>query len=291
MKRATLLFAGILTIAIVPAARAEINFGESIDWVIADSDRVVVGKLVKVENVAGHEVVTVDVSKTIRGKQEPKATFVLRSYHGAIAKDWLDAGVPMLFFLRSREHAKDADKLPKCYDWQLRDDGNYPSAVILAKQQGDGSRSLNVFTRDFGMLTDSAAILKYVEAYAKTIPADWKKKKMLLDVPGDTKVFEKLWGGSAVFLSVPVDAQLETLARRWCKSKDIDDRVRGAKILGNFKNDENIKLLKSLLQDPEFHTGDGMRRYAVRAAAFESLRGFGVDVPRPVLEQPDNGAK
>ena len=287
MKFPTILLVAIVSLLSPSSAYAEINFGESIEWVTADSDRVIVGKVVKVETVAGHEVATVEVTKTLRGKHEPKATFVLRSYHGGVAKDWLDAGVPMLFFLRTREHTKDADKLPKGYDWVLRDDGNYPSVVALDK----AGRGMDVFTREFGMLTDKAAILKHIEAYAKSIPADWKKQSIQFHAPGDSAVFEKLWAGSAVVFTLPVDAQLEVQGRRWCKSDDVGIRARGAKVLGNFKNDENIKLLRSLLQDPGFYTGDGMRRYVARAAAYEVLRGFGIEVPRPVLEQPAAGAK
>jgi hypothetical protein len=281
MKR--IAFGFIVMVSLAAPARAEIAFGESIEWITADADRVITGKVVKVEMAGKNEVATVEVRKTLRGKHEPKATFALRSFYGAPAKGWFDAGVPALFSLRARQQSKDDEELPKGYAWELRDDGNHPSVVALAK----GPRSINVFTRDFGMLTEPATILKHVEAYGKSMPADWKKRYVVLDAPGDSAAYKKLWSRSSVFLTLPVDAQLETQGRRWCKSADPDRRVLGVQALARFKNGDNIKLLKSLLQDSGFSTGDGMRRYNVRRVASEALQGFGVDVARPVLEELD----
>ena len=55
-------------------ARAEINFRECIAWAAADSERVVVGKITKVERAGPHEIVTVEISKTFRGMHEEKAS-------------------------------------------------------------------------------------------------------------------------------------------------------------------------------------------------------------------------
>jgi hypothetical protein len=280
----------LLGVAFPSAANAEIAFGESIEWVTADSDRIVVGKVAKVEIVAGHEVVTVDVTKTLRGKHEPTAKFVVRVYLGKRAKGWHEDGLPMVFFLYRYEEGKkraedpslpaDAPKLPVGFEWVLRD------AVLLGKTKRQWPGTINVFTRDFGLLTEPDAITRHIEAYVKTIPADWKKKNISLDAPSESAVYKKLWSRSAVFLTVPVDRQLEKDGRAWCKDDAVETRVRGAKVLGKFKSDENVKILRALLQDDGFYTGNGLRRYVVRGAAFESLRGLGVEVARPVLEEP-----
>jgi hypothetical protein len=280
------LAAGTIGLVVPSAGRAEIAIGESIDWVIADSDHVIVGKVIKVENIAKHEVARVEVTKTLRGKHKPNVTFLLRTYHGIVAKGWLDDSELMLFCLISRGNAKGRDELPKGYDWVLRDDGNYPSAVPLGKAKRQGPGAIDVYTRDFGVLTEPAAILKHVEAYAKSIPDDWKKKHIVLGAPSESAVYKKLWSGSAVLLIVPVDPQLEIQGRAWCKSNLVETRARGARVLGNFKNETNVALLRSLLQDPGFSTGDGKRRYGVRAAAYDSLRELGVNVERPILEEP-----
>ena len=88
-------------------------------------------------------------------------------------------------------------------------------------------------------------------------------------------------------------------AQAWCKARSPDDRGTGAWILQNFKSDQNIALLKSLLDDPATDesaqyasTGPNgqlelvyrKKVFAVRQAAFESLQKLGVHVPKPVLE-------
>jgi hypothetical protein len=282
----TVLAACVIGLNLPSAASAEVAVGESIEWVIADSERVVIGKVVKVETVAQHEVATVEVTKTIRGEHEPKVTFLLRRYHGIVAKGWLEDGEPILFCLVGNDKPKGRDELPKGYDWVLRQDGNHPSAVLLGKAKRQGPGPIDVFTRDFGVLTEPAAILKHVEVYAKSIPNNWKKKHTVLRAPSESAVYKKLWSGSAVLLMVPVDPQLETQGRQWCKSDSVETRVRGAKVLGNFKNDENVKILRPLLQDAGYYTGDGKRRFVVRAAAYDALRSFSVKVEMPILEEP-----
>jgi hypothetical protein len=121
-----------------------------------------------------------------------------------------------------------------------------------------------------------------------------------LAVPGDTAVYKKLWSGSAVYLTVPVDEKLELLGQKWCKSNSICERAEGAKILRYFKNEKNIGILKSLLNDPnsaestlhrtvpgrsELELVHRKKVYYVRQAAFDALRKLGSEVAKPVLEE------
>jgi hypothetical protein len=66
----------------LPVLRAETARGESIEWVVADSDCVVVGRITKVTAVAGDdkkpfEVATVKVSKTLKGPRKEQVTFLI----------------------------------------------------------------------------------------------------------------------------------------------------------------------------------------------------------------------
>lgn len=155
--------------------------------------------------------------------------------------------------------------------------------VFLGKTD---QRAMDVFTRDFGELTDPAAILKHVETYARTIPAGWQKKHVIVDLPFDTPAHKKLYARSSVFFTLPADAALEGDGRRWCKSKNPDERNRGVRALAAFPNEENIKILKGLLTDDAYSTGSGKKSYYIRARAYNVLRDLGVKVERPVLEEP-----
>lgn len=120
---------------------------------------------------------------------------------------------------------------------------------------------------------------------------------------------------------VPIDARLEAVARRLIASpgdflpadrprpKDAEDRERqerlaqgekdllrrqGVRALAHFQSKENVAALKPLLADPAAWVqtvernglpGVEERVYHIREAAYEVLRGWGVDVERPVLRE------
>lgn len=292
----SVLFTCGFFVSLPAVARAEIVFGESIEWVIADSERVFMGNVAKVERVGDHEVVTVKVAKTFRGKHEAQVTFVVQKRGGWSGQGWLKFDVPMVFCLIPRERLKNTSALLKEYDWFLRPGVAEHSAVFLGKAELLGT--IDVITRDFNFLMEPDAIIKYVEAYTKLIPANWTKKRLVLHVPTETPAYKQLWRGSGVLLSVPADAQMETLGRAWCRDKAVYTRALGAGVLREFKNEENIKLLKSLLRDPEFDNVSGSqsfpdhilryedRVFPARAAAYQALRDLGIQVERPVLEIP-----
>ena len=92
----------------------------------------------------------------------------------------------MLFCLVKREQTKNNDDLPDM-EWGIRDGHRNPSAFYLSKRD---PKWTDVVTRDFNALTDSDAIVKYVEAYVTSIPPDWKKKRMTLGVPVESPLAE-----------------------------------------------------------------------------------------------------
>ncbi len=126
--------------------------------------------------------------------------------------------------------------------------------------------------------------------------------------------------GSVNTVTVPVDDRLEKSGRRWITAPDEvlrqlnfnqvrDEKQRegwrafersllrreGVKALKYFQSDENIVLLRGLLNDPawsnyEFERADGTeiekKRYFVRKAAYDVLKNWGVAVERPVIDEP-----
>lgn len=307
MRRATLLAACCETwfLALFPVtARAETAYTESIEWVVASSDRIVVGKVTSVDAVKDREnqtcqTVIITVSKTLKGAHTPRETFVMPAYlSNGFAKAWMDEGALIVFFLLKNDGHRVSVPADK-FAWVLRDDQCGPNAILLRKNKKGEIDVMDVLTCDFDVLTDPSSILKYVE---KTIDKQRSKRALRqhsVDVPFETPVFKKLWSGSSVFLDVPVDEKLEALGRRWCRSASCFEREEGANALAYFPNERNLALLKSLLNDPT--TSDGtyhetvpgkteMRLiwhktfYPVRKAAYDSLRQLGAQVQKPVLE-------
>jgi hypothetical protein len=298
-----LAWAGLL---LLPGrARGQIVIAESIEWVLATSDRVIVGQVVKVGQVTGpdkkdYQAVTVAISRTLKGAHADRETFLLHPYiYRGYARQWLDEGLPILLCLVKND-GKRLPLPPEKFAWVLREDGNGPNAVLLGKSKHYWTGSSPVLTRDFEVLTEPEAILKFVERTVKAAAKGPARRSHTLDVPGGTAVYKKLWSRSAVRLIVPVDATLEALGRRWCKGEGAWERYEGARILRHFRNETNVGLLKSLLGDPstseatlhrtvpgkvELELVYRKKLYYVRQAAFDALREFGVNVDRPVLEE------
>ena len=190
---------------------------QSIEWATANSDRVIVGKVIKVETVEKHDIVTVEVHRTLRGDREAieKITFVVPQYGSGYAQAWLEDGLPMLFFLVKIDGAKRSDQFPRCfqcYQWVLNDDsGN--SAVLLGKSTRHWPGTMDVFTRKFEYLTYLAVIVKYVDDYARSIPPDRIVESICVDVPSGAPAHRKVWPpefpGNALYLRVPVVEQKE----------------------------------------------------------------------------------
>jgi streptogramin lyase len=89
--------------------------------------------------------------------------------------------------------------------------------------------------------------------------------------------------------------QVETNQVRFLQHQRNALRAEGVKALQYFKSAENISLLKSALDDPmevltEIRAGERIgtiiKQFPTRASAFETLKGWGVVLPEPVLEDP-----
>ncbi len=174
MRNPLLVLVYLCTTAVLasPAGlRAEVRLGESLEWVVADSDHVFMGKVVKVDQKVGkdkrlYEVATAEVFRTFKGKHVPQATFVQPCSCFKAAKGWLDDGGPLLFCLVCRENVKDGKDLPEGFDWVVRESRNELSAVLLGKTDRRDTDTIGAFSMDFDVLEEPAAILEFVEACA-----------------------------------------------------------------------------------------------------------------------------
>src|SRR5262245_10659048 len=99
-------FVGSFCFLLLPARiHAAIVVAESMEWVLATSERVVVAKVVKVETVTDRDkkmcqLVTIAITKTLKGEHADRETMLLRPYiYDGFAKQWLDEGISIIFFL------------------------------------------------------------------------------------------------------------------------------------------------------------------------------------------------
>jgi hypothetical protein len=198
---------GALLLLCCSAARADIGSAESIEWVAASADRVIVGKAKEVNGVrridyARYEVVTIDVSETLKGKHEPTATILVRNDYGSppgIGQSWIRKDVPLVFFLVRPERL--TGPVPKGFEWAVDCRGGEITAVYLGRMPRDGS--MRVITAAFDVLTEPNAIVSYIDDVLRSIPRDWKQEAIYVPVP--TTTMAHVVGGVDRFeLRVPV---------------------------------------------------------------------------------------
>ncbi len=153
---------------------------------------------------------------------------------------------------------------------------------------------LEVLTEDVKLLREPEAVIQAARAAVNRLPANVKRVHTFeLIVPREV-VAETSWNasyrtGGYLRLSVPVDQYLEKRAQDYIRSDDPQRRSEGAKALVYFKSDKNLALITPLLDDPHFDLYPaaiagraGERYYAVRHAAFQTLKEWGIDVQKPV---------
>jgi len=93
-------------------------------------------------------------------------------------------------------------------------------------------------------------------------------------------------------LSVPADQHLEKRAQDYVRSDNPHRRSEGVQALVYFQSDENLALVKPLLNDqgltysqPADGENAGYRIYGVRHAAYETLKAWGIEVAEPVYRE------
>ena len=272
------------------SVHAELMVGESLEWIVADSDLIVRGKIAKVEpfndeQQTAWEEATVQVNETIKGTTTEPLTFLVRCV-GITEKpsQWQREGVELLLFLVKSKRYDSLDPDYGKTDFALRLWGADCSFIPLNNNPQAG-----LFTMDFNVIKERDDILKAVRSAALYRPAD-RPTEHRVEVPFESEVYQTLYSGSGVQLVVPADERLETRAQQWLKSEDPEARQQGAVALRLFKSPEHIDLLRPLLSDPAFLTTTRgkvkTRVYYVREAAFKSLSAWDVDVEMPVIEVP-----
>jgi tryptophan-rich sensory protein len=271
-------------------AHAELMVGESLAWIVADSDLIVRGTIAKVEafkdeQETAWEQATVQVNETIKGKTAGPPTFLVRCV-GTKEKPskWQQEGVELLLFLVKSRRYESLDPDYRKIDLALRLWGSQLSFI-----RSNNKPQTGLFTMDFNALKRRNDILKAVRSAAAYRP-DNRPPEHRVEVPFESEVYRTLYSGSSVRLVVPADERLALRARQWLKSEDREARQQGALALSFFKSPEHIDLLRPLLSDPAYLTttrGEvSTRVYYVREAAFKTLSDWNVDVETPVIEVP-----
>jgi hypothetical protein len=291
-----------LAAAFAPLARADLYsaFVSSLDWLTDSSDVIVI---VEVARTGNRKVVrTATVLKGtdhVRLKGWPPAELVR-----LVAE--LPEGRRLLIFGRLDRH-----KTPRIRDLiALSEDAKLPPGVsveaarYIAVTGGLDAKAKQgvcaALTKEHDLLTKPEQVLRLVRkriAQGSRVPADCDRERVEHSYSGDD------YGGSYRATGTPFDTnevihhvlvpwepEYEKGLREELRRAHGPARVVVARQLANYRSRETIAALKACLDDEFVATkkenGALVSFYALRAAAYQSLRRLNVDVSRPQL-RPD----
>lgn len=274
---------------------------ETLEARIAQAEHVVVGTIAKVtETVLAapggqategqyQYAIVLKVDERLKGNAKDKIENlrVIRRYaRDKRFEEWRDAKTSIVWFIAPPENANERG------GWSvLRLGKSVPAEALYG--QSDEPR---LFASDLKWLKGEHAILDRARSYAKlstkVLPTHTINMPIIALAKAD-KGFRNPWN----HVIVPVDAALEPLAKRLIASPhefvaaedELDDlsryqmRFGGVCSLRHFRSETNVKLLHSLLDDPDGR--DIKSGYIwpvpIRVKAFEILLEWGVETPLP----------
>lgn len=269
MKPACLnsLLAIAVALFVSAPARAQPLFGstESLEALVAQSDLVVVGKIVGFAKDT--RIATIAVAETLKGKQQKQVSVHFTHNVADLAK-WKQEASRLL--VPAKGNLQIADRV-----LDLDDD------------------ALEVMTADFAVLRKPADVLRVAREAARRQPMNKLLDTFALAVPSKAFMGTQ-WARRVTNLSliVPVDERLEKWAHEYIRSKSYREREMGTRALARFKSDANIARMKLLLNEPEWvivqaaegNRGIDVRLCTIRQVAHEALLNWGTKTPQPDIQ-------
>jgi hypothetical protein len=259
---------------------AEINSADTLEWIAADSTVIAVGKVEQATkrgtDQLGYYDLAVRVTEKVKGAPGPTIAFAMWGDDQVLT---LKGREVLVFLVEGKRYARHHKPFAN-EAWVPRSGGNTTGVYDLAKPA-------KAFTASFDVIDQRAELLAAVRVAAKSTAT----KAQRVDAPADSPAFRALYGGSTVWMFLPVDGALEQLAVRMLASKSSHDRADAVSALEHFKSAANTKRLLALLADPGFadvsESGKPtVRRYLVRKRAHEVLTAWGVAHKPPVIDEP-----
>jgi hypothetical protein len=267
----------VVLLVLAGTAAAETNMVDSVEWATADSDVVVRGTIASVTSrPSGNWVwydATITVTETIKGPKHDTIRVGLGPFVDDAPEKLRDRKADLLLFLVAGKRLVGYDKTFARIALGLRV-GRGKSIVELG--------TTHLYTGAFDSLERVDDQLAAARAAAKS-PAT---KSFRVEVPVDAPAYRELYGGSIVWIYLPIDPAAESRAVGWIADKEMWTREQGVSALANFRSDANIARLEKLLNDPGYMIHVGRKQYLVRAKAHEVLDGWHVRHATPVLDEP-----
>ena len=282
------LIALLALICDVPTPR-EIAHGTSVEWSVYDADWIGIGTIVEAKSGESDgfyvwEESTLRVTETLKGPKKDDLKFASRLIGtGEKPSLWKKEGCEILLFLSEGKRLRDNDKKYANHEW----------AFLTVEQSAfrlDRPPLQPMFDTAFAAYKTKKDILSATRAALRTMQAV-KPESLRVPVPWPSPAYDALYGGSAVYLAIPLDTSIEIRAREWFGGKDEELATSAVAILGRFRSEENLATVKKALSDSRSWTenagGKHPRKvYPVRREAVRVLKEWKVEFSEPVVEEP-----
>jgi hypothetical protein len=202
MKKTICLF--LIISLTIPFSKAEINTGNSVEWLCADAGMIATGILQShTKCTAGNNtyVCTFLTGEIILGSTASPITFIISNFSDDSLKKYESQKTPLLIFLK--EFEKNIKCLKSSTSWQVMECYNSMPAMINL----DTPHRLLISAQGFLVLSKRETIISYCRIVLKKL-AEYQIMghtvfMNYLKIPYETAVFNLLYQGSACYLMVP----------------------------------------------------------------------------------------
>jgi hypothetical protein len=259
-------------------AQAELVMAESLDWIVADSDRVLRGRVAALDDHVDAQnthwaLITLECTETLKGDVAERVRFSV-ALPPAEQRRLRDAR-DVIAFLVSRSRYDHTQPSPAGVALTARRITSWGPPPVLRLERAAIERADDIVTNDLTIARTRADILERARYASRSTPAR-PLGSVSIDAWPNSEAGKALYAGSAVLVTLNIDEMLAVKARTWLRSDAVETRLNGVKVLAFFRGPENEILLRALLNDPGEWTqmdesGTRTRSFPVRSAAWEVL--------------------
>lgn len=220
---------------------------DSLEWAAADCSVIVRGRVTAAEEISGYAEaykLSLHAEETLKGSPQGDLSIatLARGPANKIPFDrWVRDHTEVLALLR-KTSPDEAGPIFKQFPYASRDLYFHNSIFELDPKAG-----IQAISMAMEPISDPEDLLQRIKAAMKF---ETKEKIWFQDPPLDAKQLPvNVTTPMYLMFSLPIDARLEKLGQDWTRSPGAKQRSMAARALFHFKSDENINLVKKLLDD------------------------------------------
>ncbi len=199
-----------------PVSFAEVHEAPSLEWMTVNSPLIIRGRILEVQRKpVAHEShlelaledLIVQVKEVLKGEFVQDKVYIRRFSYGlshSTALTWKESEADFLFFLTKDIPQTDIPMILYVEHWTLTFDYPYGPVNLLHPEEA----AEYLVSATFAAPKTGEHILKIVRDTLVHL-SDYQSRSETIEVPEEAEAFKELWGGSSVYLIVPIRNEKE----------------------------------------------------------------------------------